>query len=160
MADAVAINALYNATVATTTVQWTEHLESVTTRQAWVEKHLDAGNPVLVAEIDYEVIGFASYDDFRDSTKWPGYRFTVEHTIHVEAEHQGAGVGRDLLRSLIERASAAGKHVMIGAIDGANAGSIRFHAREGFVEVARLPEVGFKFGRWLDLVLVQRILAP
>ena len=160
MADAVAINALYNATVATTTVQWTEHLESVTTRQAWVEKHLDAGNPVLVAEIDYEVIGFASYDDFRDSTKWPGYRFTVEHTIHVEAEHQGAGVGRDLLRSLIERARAAGKHVMIGAIDGANAGSIRFHAREGFVEVARLPEVGFKFGRWLDLVLMQRILAP
>jgi len=160
MADAVAINALYNATVATTTVQWTEHLESVTTRQAWVEKHLDAGNPVLVAEIDYEVIGFASYDDFRDSTKWPGYRFTVEHTIHVEAEHQGAGVGRDLLRSLIERASAAGKHVMIGAIDGANAGSIRFHAREGFVEVARLPEVGFKFGRWLDLVLMQRVLAP
>jgi phosphinothricin acetyltransferase len=160
MADAVAINALYNATVATTTVQWTEHLESVTTRQAWVEKHLDAGNPVLVAEIDYEVIGFASYDDFRDSTKWPGYRFTVEHTIHVDAEHQGAGVGRDLLRSLIERASAAGKHVMIGAIDGANAGSIRFHAREGFVEVARLPEVGFKFGRWLDLVLMQRVLAP
>jgi len=160
MADAVAINALYNATVATTTVQWTEHLESVTTRQAWVEKHLDAGNPVLVAEIDYEVIGFASYDDFRDSTKWPGYRFTVEHTIHVEAEHQGAGVGRDLLRSLIERAGAAGKHVMIGAIDGANAGSIRFHAREGFVEVARLPEVGFKFGRWLDLVLMQRVLAP
>jgi phosphinothricin acetyltransferase len=160
MADAVAINALYNATVATTTVQWTEHLESVTTRQAWVEKHLDAGNPVLVAEIDYEVIGFASYDDFRDSTKWPGYRFTVEHTIHVDGEHHGAGVGRDLLRSLIERASAAGKHVMIGAIDGANAGSIRFHAREGFVEVARLPEVGFKFGRWLDLVLVQRILAP
>jgi len=160
MADAVAINALYNATVATTTVQWTEHLESVTTRQAWVEKHLDAGNPVLVAEIDYEVIGFASYDDFRDSTKWPGYRFTVEHTIHVEAEHQGAGVGRDLLRTLIERASAAGKHVMIGAIDGANAGSIRFHAREGFVEVARLPEVGFKFGRWLDLVLMQRVLAP
>jgi L-amino acid N-acyltransferase YncA len=160
MADAVAINALYNATVATTTVQWTEHLESVTTRQAWVEKLLDAGNPVLVAEIDYEVIGFASYDDFRDSTKWPGYRFTVEHTIHVDAEHQGAGVGRDLLRSLIERASAAGKHVMIGAIDGANAGSIRFHAREGFVEVARLPEVGFKFGRWLDLVLMQRVLAP
>jgi len=160
MADAVAINALYNATVATTTVQWTEHLESVTTRQAWVEKHLDAGNPVLVAEIDYEVIGFASYDDFRDSTKWPGYRFTVEHTIHVDAEHQGAGVGRDLLRSLIERAGAAGKHVMIGAIDGANAGSIRFHAREGFVEVARLPEVGFKFGRWLDLVLMQRVLAP
>jgi len=160
VADAAAINALYNSTVATTTVQWTEHLESVATRQAWVQKHLDAGTPVIVAEVDDEVIGFASYDDFRDSTKWPGYRFTVEHTIHVRADQQGVGVGRELLGCLVGRAAAAGKHVMIGAIDGANEGSIRFHAREGFVEVARLPEVGFKFGRWLDLVLMQRMLSP
>jgi len=158
VADAAAINALYNATVATTTVQWTEHLESVSTRQAWVQKHLDAGNPVLVAEADTEVIGFASYDDFRDSSKWPGYRFTVEHTIHVHADHQGTGVGGELLEALVARATAAGKHVIIGAIDGENAGSVRFHAQHGFVEVARLPELGFKFGRFLDLVLMQRML--
>jgi phosphinothricin acetyltransferase len=156
--DGAAIGALYNATVRTTTVAWTEELESLETRRAWLEEQLAAGNPVLVAELGDRVIGFASYDDFRDSTKWPGYRFTVEHSIHVQAEHQGQRVGSELLGALISRARSAGKHTMIGAIDSENAGSIRFHARHGFVEVARLSEVGFKFGRWLDLVLMECIL--
>jgi phosphinothricin acetyltransferase len=159
MADAEAINGLYNATVATTTVAWTEEHESVSTRRAWLDKQLAAGNPVLVAVAGDEVIGFAAYDDFRNAVKWPGYRFTVEHTIHIDAAHQGAGVGGALLEALVERATAAGLHVMIGAIDGENDGSIRFHERHGFVGVARVHEVGFKFGRWLDLVLVQRTLS-
>ena len=158
MADAEAITGLYNATVATTTVAWTEEHESVATRRAWLDKQLAAGNPVLAAVAGDEVIGFASYDDFRNAVKWPGYRFTVEHTIHIDAVHQGTGVGGTLLEELVHRATVAGKHVMIGAIDGENAGSLRFHARHGFVEVARMPELGFKFGRWLDLVLVQRLL--
>ena len=95
--DGAAIGALYNATVRTTTVAWTEELESLETRRAWLEEQLAAGNPVLVAELGDRVIGFASYDDFRDSTKWPGYRFTVEHSIHVQAEHQGQRVGSELL---------------------------------------------------------------
>ena len=160
MADALAINSLYNASVRTTTVQWTEQLESAATRCAWVEEQVRVGNPILVVEADSEVIGFASYDDFRDSSKWPGYRFTVEHTIHIHAGHQSRGVGGDLLEALVARAAAAGKHVIIGAIDGQNAGSIRFHAQHGFVEVARMPELGRKFGRWLDLVLMQRMLTP
>jgi L-amino acid N-acyltransferase len=159
--DAAAISAIYNATVSTTTVAWTEEHESVGNRRDWLEKEQRLGHPVLVATTEEdEVIGFAAYDDFRDSSKWPGYRFTVEHTIHVRQDHHGAGVGGNLLRELIERATQAGKHVMIGAIDGHNTGSIRFHERHGFAVVARLPETGFKFGRWLDLVLMQRILAP
>lgn len=157
--DAAAISALYNATVSTTTVAWTEEQESLATRQEWMHKQLAAGHPVLVAETDHRVIGFASYGEFRNATKWPGYRFTVEHTIHIDASHQGAGVGGALLEALVERATAAGLHVMIGAIDGENDGSIRFHERHGFTEVARVHEVGFKFGRWLDLVLVQRTLS-
>jgi phosphinothricin acetyltransferase len=159
--DAVAICALYNATVSSTTVAWTEEHESVATRQEWLRTQRAAGNPVLVAEADVKagVIGFASYGEFRNATKWPGYRFTVEHTIHVDATHQGAGVGGALLEALVERATAAGLHVMIGAIDGGNDGSLRFHERHGFAAVARLPEVGFKFSRWLDLVLVQRTLS-
>jgi len=161
--DAAAICALYNATVSTTTVAWTEEHESVATRQEWLRTQRAAGNPVLVAEAqaqaEADVIAFASYGEFRNATKWPGYRFTVEHTIHVDATHQGAGVGGALLEALVERATAAGLHAMIGAIDGGNDGSIRFHERHGFVAVARLPEVGFKFGRWLDLVLVQRTLS-
>jgi phosphinothricin acetyltransferase len=156
--DATAISAIYNATVSTTNVAWTEEHESLATRQEWLGKQRMAGHPVLVAVVADQVVGFASHGEFRDATKWPGYRFTVEHTIHIEAGHQGAGVGGALLEALVARATAAGLHVMIGAIDGGNDGSIRFHARHGFVEVARLSEVGFKFGRWLDLVLMQRTL--
>jgi L-amino acid N-acyltransferase YncA len=163
--DAAAISALYNATVSSTTVAWTEEHESLATRQEWLHKQSAAGHPVLVAQSDAEpnarsrVVGFASYGEFRNATKWPGYRFTVEHTIHIDATHQGAGIGGILLEALVGRAAAAGLHVMIGAIDGGNDGSIRFHQRHGFVEVARLHDVGFKFGRWLDLVLVQRTLS-
>jgi L-amino acid N-acyltransferase len=163
--DIAAINEIYNATVSTTTVAWTEEHESLSTRQAWVAKQRQLGNPVLVARRDDEgvdgvdgVVGFAGYDDFRDSAKWPGYRFTVEHTIHVREDHQGEGIGGALLDALVTHAAAAGKHAMIGAIDGGNAGSIRFHERHGFVVVGRLPQVGYKFDRWLDLVLVQRML--
>jgi L-amino acid N-acyltransferase len=157
--DAAAISAIYNATVSTTTVAWTEEHESLATRHEWLEKQGAAGNPVLVAESGARIIGFASYSEFRNATKWPGYRFTVEHTIHIDARHQGSGVGGVLLEALVARATAADLHVMIGAIDGENDGSIRFHERHGFTQVARLPAVGFKFGRWLDLVLVQRTLS-
>jgi L-amino acid N-acyltransferase YncA len=157
--DVPSINAIYNDTISTTTVAWTEVLESLRTRQAWVEEQRHLGNPVLVAQENDRVIGFASYDDFRDALKWPGYRFTVEHTIHIHQDHQGEGVGGALLDALIAHAADAGKHSMIGAVDGDNAGSIRFHERHGFTVVGRLPEVGFKFGRWLELVLMQRRLA-
>ena len=159
-ADAAALSAIYNASVSTTTVAWSEEHERAGTRLSWLEEQRQLGHPVLVAVIGDgdRVVAFASYDDFRDSSKWPGYRFTVEHTIHVEQAHQGVGVGSELLRSLIVRAAQAGKHVMIGAIDGQNSGSLRFHERHGFAVVARLPETGFMFGHWRELVLMQRIL--
>jgi phosphinothricin acetyltransferase len=113
---------------------------------------------VLVADSGGDVLGYAAYGDFRDSVARPGYRFVVEHSVHVARDHWGLGVGRALLEALIERACAAGIHVMVGAIDSSNVDSIAFHARLGFVETARMPEVGHKFGRWLDLVLMQRTL--
>ena len=81
---------------------------------------------------------------------------TVEHTVHVREDQWGSGVGRTLVDALLERARAAGKRVIVAAVDGDNDGSIRFHERLGFVQVARLPGVGFKHDRWLDLVLLQR----
>ncbi len=158
--DVPAINGLYNALIPTTTVAWTEDLEPAQVREAWLAKQHQEDNPVLVAEVEGAVVGFASYDDFRDSTKWPGYRFTVEHTVHVATTHGGTGIGRALLEALIERAVTQGKHVMIGAIDSANTGSIRFHEHLGFAEVGRLIETGFKFGRWRDVVFMQRKVAP
>jgi phosphinothricin acetyltransferase len=154
----VAVCALYNASVGTTTVAWTERPEAPDDRLRWFEQQRADGFPVLVAETGGEVVGFTSYGSFRGAGKWPGYRHTVEHTIHVDRRNWGAGVGRQLLGELVDRARDAGMHVMVGAIDAENEASLRFHERLGFREVARMPEVGFLFGRWLDLVLVQRLV--
>jgi phosphinothricin acetyltransferase len=157
--DLAAISALYNATIPTTTAAWTEEPETSAERRAWFDRQLVAGNATLVAAIDGEVVGFSAYGDFRDTTKWPGYRNVVELTVHVAEAHWGAGVGRALITELVERARAAGKTQIVAGIDGDNEASIRFHERLGFREVARMPEIGVKFGRLLDLVLMQRATA-
>ena len=100
-------------------------------------------------------MGFATFGDFRP---WPGYRYTVEHTVHVREDCRGQGIGSELVRALFPRATALGKHVMIAGVDAANTASIRFHEALGFEQVALLKEVGRKFDRWLDLVLLQRWL--
>lgn len=150
---------IVNAFLPTTTFEWTETPHTLEGRARWLHDHNAAGDPVLVAELGDEIAGFATYGDFRDSSKWPGYRFVVEHTVHVRQRYWHAGIGRALLDALCQRALAAGKRVMVGGIDSENEGSIRFHARCGFVEVARMPEIGFKLNRWLTLVLVQKRLA-
>ena len=158
-ADLPAISDLYNALIPTTTVAWTETPESLEDRIAWFAARTGDGDATVVAATeDGTIIGYAAFGPFRDNTKWPGYRTTVEHTIHVAGDWHGRGVGRGLMDALVERARAQGMHVMVGALDGANEPSIRFHEAIGFEVVARLPEVGRKFGRWLDLVLVQRML--
>jgi phosphinothricin acetyltransferase len=157
-ADMPAVRDLYNALIATTTVAWTESLQTLRARRTWFRHQQRCGYPVLVAELEGEVVGFTAYGSFRGAGKWPGYRHTVEHTIHVRADVHGRGLGRALLEELIERARQAEVHVMVAAIDGANDESIAFHERLGFTTVARMPEVGRKFDEWLDLVLMQRIL--
>src|SRR4051794_5438436 len=154
--DMTPVTALVNAHLDTTTVSWTDVPETVQQRKRWLERQQHDGNAVLVATTMDEVIGFATYGDFRDSVKWPGYRFVVEHSIHIAEEHWGRGIGRLLMEELISRAKAHGKTQMVGAVDAANEASIRFHRQLGFEEVGRLPQIGFKLDRWLDLVLLQR----
>lgn len=156
--DAAAITEIYNAQLMTTTHEWTDTPHTVEEVTEWLNGRQSRGWPAVVAVAGSEVVGWATYGDFRDSVRWPGYRFTVEHSIHVREEHWGRGVGRRLLAALEDHARRAGKHVMVAGIDSANVGSIRFHERLGFTEVARMPEVGQKFERRLDLVLMQRIL--
>ena len=164
--DLEAITSIQNAFISSATIEWTDSEHSVDERRAWFDHQVASGRPVLVAvvavvaddAVGEAVVGWASFGDFRDSQKWPGYRLTVEHTIHVREDHWGAGVGHRLMIELLERATALGVHVMVAGIDQANEASIRFHERLGFTEVARMPQVGTKFGRWLDLVLLQRIL--
>ena len=156
-ADLPAIVDVLNVAVGTTTV-YSERAYTLEDRSTWFAARRGRGFPVLVAEADGRFAGFGSYGDFRDSIALPGYRTTVEHSVYVADGHHGAGVGRALVEALVARARAAGIHVMVGAVDAENAGSLRFHERLGFVEVGRMPEIATKWGRWLDLVLVQRVL--
>ena len=156
--DLPAITEIYNALLDTTTHEWTETLHTVAERAEWLAEQTRTGRPALVAVLDDDVVGWATYGDFRDSVRWPGYLPTVEHSIHVREDCWGRGIGRSLVDALVARARADGKHVMVAGIDSENVGSIRFHERCGFFEVARMPEIGTKFGRRLDLVLMQRLL--
>jgi phosphinothricin acetyltransferase len=149
--DAPAIADILNALLGTTTVEWTETPHRVEDIVRWIEDH----EVVLVAEEDGEVVGLAAFGWFRDAVVRPGYRFTVENSVHVRQSHWGRGLGSRLMQELIEAARASGKHAMVAAIDATNEDSIRFHQRLGFAEVGRLPQVGTKFGRWLDLVLLE-----
>ncbi len=158
--DLPAIVELLNVGVVETTAVYADTPFTPADRTDWFRAKAARGFPVLVADVGGEVAGYATYGDFRDSTVLTGYRFTVEHSVHVAGAHWGSGVGRSLVEALIDRAARARMHVMVGAIDAENVGSIEFHRRLGFVETARMPQVGFKFGRWLDLVLMQRTIEP
>jgi phosphinothricin acetyltransferase len=151
---------LNNLLIPVDSTAWTERLETLDERRAWFAHKQADGWPVLVADVGDRVVGFCTYGEFRENRRWEGYRFTAELTIHVDPSCHGAGVGRLLMEALVERARADGLHTLVAAVDGTNAGSIRFHERLGFVETARMPEIGFKFGRWLDLVLLQRTIEP
>ena len=153
--DLPEILAIYNDAVLTTTAIWNESVVDLENRLAWFSERRRLGYPVLVAEDADKVIGYASFGDFR---AWDGYRFTVEHSIYVGPDRRGNGVGRALLAPLIERARLLGKHVIMAGIESSNERSLRLHERMGFVAVGQLNEVGAKFGRWLDLIFMQRML--
>ncbi len=154
--DVPGILAIYNEVIATSTAIYIDDPVSLTDRHAWFAARQADAYPVLVATEGADVLGYASFGTFRGP--WSGYRHSVEHSVHIRNDQRGKGLGGLLMPPLIARAEAMGKHVMIGAIDADNAGSIRFHARFGFEISGHMKEVGFKFGRWLDLVWMQRKL--
>lgn len=154
--DVAGILAIYNEVMATSTAIYREEPATLEAHAEWFRQRTAAGYPVLVATDAAGVAGFASFGDFRP---WPGYRFTVEHSVHVRGDCRGQGIGHALMVPLIARAQAMGKHVMIAGVDAENEASRRFHERLGFEQVAHFREVGFKFGRWLDLMFLQRVLA-
>lgn len=153
--DLPAIVEIYNQVIATSTAIFTDTPVTIENRRAWMKERQDKGYPVLVATDAGGVLGLASFGDFRS---FPGYRYSVEHSVHVRAGMRGRGLGVALVEALYAPALKLGKHVMIGAIDAGNSASIRFHAKLGFVETGRMPEVGRKGGQWLGLVFMQKFL--
>ena len=150
--DAAAIAAIYNDAVRHTTAILMEGEVGAANRVQWMQTRQALGYPVLVAEADGAVIGYAAFGDWRP---FDGFRGTVENSVYVAPEARGQGVAQALLAALIPRARACGKHVIVAAITSENAASLRLHEKLGFVETARMPEVGQKFGRWLELVFLQ-----
>ena len=108
----------------------------------------------------FALVGIAGFGTFGEFRAWPCYRHSVEHSVHVRADRRGQGIGRALVVELLARAAVMHKHVMIAGIDADDAVSIGLHQKLGFTNVGHFREVGFKFGRWLDLVFMQCILPP
>lgn len=153
--DMVAVMEIYNDAVANTTAIWNDALVDLDNRRDWFRTRSDRGFPILVADLDGKVVGYASYGDWR---AFDGYRHTAEHSIYVHKDARGRGIGHTLLESLIDRAKAAGIHVMIAGIEAENEASIHLHESFGFRVVGRFKEVGTKFGRWLDLTCMELCL--
>ena len=155
-ADLPGILAIYNDAVLNSTALWIETLADLANRRAWLSEREAGGFPVLVARGgDGDVLGYASYGGWRSNE---GFRHTVEHSLYVRTDQRGRGLGLALLNALIERATADGLHVMVAAIESENGASIRLHQRLGFITTGQMPQVGRKFGRWLDLTFMQLIL--
>lgn len=152
--DAEALRAIYNAEVTGSTVTFDLVPRSHEEQLAWIAEHRGT-HPAVVAVEDGAVAGFGSLSPFRER---PAYATTVEDSVYVDTAFRGRGVGRALLEELVRMATAQGFHTVIGRISGDNAASIALHERVGFALIGVEKEVGRKFGRWIDVTIMQRML--
>lgn len=151
-ADCAAIAEIYNHAVRFTAAIWNDKIVDSDNRVQWMTQRQARHFPVIVALQDDQVVGYASYGDWR---AFDGYRHTVEHSVYVHPDHQGKGIGQQLMAALIDIARERGVHVMIAGIETGNSGSVHLHHKLGFVITGQMPQVGTKFGRWLDLTFMQ-----
>lgn len=143
---------IYNEVIRTSTAVYRETEYSEEGGAVWFDAKRAGGFPFIVAKDASGIVGFGSLGDFRTP---PCYRHSVEHSVHVRADRRGRGIGRRLVVELMNLAEGMHKHVMIAGIDADNAVSIKLHETLGFIRVAHFHQVGFKFGRWLDLVFME-----
>jgi phosphinothricin acetyltransferase len=152
--DGEAIREIYNAEVLGSTVTFDLVARTAADQQEWMAAHQGV-YPVLVATEDDEVIGFAALSPYRPR---PAYATTAEDSIYVAGHARGRGIGRALLAGLMEEASAHGFHSVMGRVVGDHEVSIALHRSLGFDLVGVEREVGRKFGRWLDVAVMQKML--
>ena len=155
-ADLPAIHDIYNDAVMKTTASYDYEPRPFAYRLGWFEEHERERLPVFVAIDEAKrVVGWSSLSRYHARK---GYQFTVENSVYVSAAHRGRGVGKLLMPPLIDSAGALGLRAIIAAIDGENQASVRLHERFGFAHVGHFKEVGYKFGRWLDVIYMERLL--
>lgn len=153
--DCSAVLAIINDAILHSTALYDYNVRNLITQETIFEEKLQKGFPVIVAEMNNEVIGFGYYSEFRFRE---AYKFTVEHSVYANKNYIGKGIGKLLLTELIERAKKQNLHTMIGVIDSENTNSIDFHKKFGFKEVGFIKESGFKFNKWLHSVIIQKML--
>ena len=153
--DLPAILDIYNEAVRNTTATYDYEPHTLGDRIEWFEDKRRSAYPVLVAEDEGRVVGWASLGSFRERD---GYRFTAEDSIYVAADRRGQGIGKLLLSALIDAGREKGYHAIVAGIDAEMEVSLRLHAGFGFQKVAHLKEVGYKFDRWLDVVFMELLL--
>ena len=150
--DLPAILEIHNAAVVDSTAIWDDEQDTLADRVRWFDERRAAGFPVLVADVDGAVGGYATYGPWRSRS---GFRHTVENSVYISSEFQRRGLATLLLTELLIRAQAAGLHAVVAGIESSNLSSIALHEKLGFRVVGQMPEVGTKFGRWLDLTFMQ-----
>ena len=154
--DLPAMLEIYNEIIVNTTAVWHDEPHTLEMRKTWFAQRKEQGFPVFVAVEEGELLGFSSIGPFRP---WPGYRFTVENSVYVAADCRGKGVANVLMPPLITAAKELNLHAIVAGIEASNESSIKLHNKFGFTEVAHFKEVGFKFGRWMDLKFLELIIA-
>ena len=147
---------IYNDIIAHTTAVYYYEPHTLKMRQQWFEERKQQGFPVFVAEEDGVILGMSSIGPFRVPT---AYKFSVENTVHVAAAARGKGIGKLLMPPIIDAAKEMKMHAIIAGIDATNEVSLHLHKNFGFEEVAHFKQVGYKFGRWLDLKFLELILS-
>jgi phosphinothricin acetyltransferase len=147
--------AIYNDIIIHTTAVYSYQPHTPEMRRQWYETKLKDNYPVFVAEENNQVAGFSTIGPFR---AWPAYKYSVENSVYVAAALRGKGIGKLLIRPLIEAARERDLHAIIAGIDATNTASIRLHQSFGFEEVAHFKQVGYKFGCWLDLKFLELVL--
>lgn len=153
---AQAILDIFNHAITTSTALYDYQPRPLESMGPWFEAKRRGGFPVIgIEDAGGQLLAFGSYGTFR---AFPAYKYTVEHSVYVHPDHRGTGLGRQVMQALIAAARENKLHALMGAIDATNAGSIALHERLGFRHVGTLPQVGFKFGRWLDLAFYQLLL--
>lgn len=151
------ILAIFNEAIVNSTALYDYKPRAPESMVTWFATKRANGFPVVGMEDDSgKLLGFASYGTFR---AFPAYKYTVEHSVYVEKDSRGLGLGRKLLEAIVARAEVQGMHVLVGAIDLDNAVSIALHKRLGFEHSGTIKQAAFKFGRWLDLAFLQKTLA-
>jgi len=153
--DTLAILEILNYNILHSTSLYDYKIRSYGQQKAILEDKLNKGFPVIVAELNSEVVGFGMYSEFRFRE---AYQFTVEHSVYVNENFQGKGIGKLLLQELINLARKQKLHTMIAVIDSENRNSVEFHEKFGFKTIGVFEECGYKFDRWLNTVFMQLIL--